>query len=115
MSSEGLMLVQTGIDYKNVEQVKLLIDEQLKRLRDGDFPQKLLDSAKRLYIQNMERIDEDRNAYLTLLHQYQLMNKEFNFVELKKSVKSLTKQDIVAVAKELNCISESIIKGVQNA
>lgn len=115
MSSEGLMLVQTGIDYKNVEQVKLLIDEQLKRLSAGDFPQKLLDSAKRLYIQNMERIDEDRNAYLTLLHQYQLMNKEFNFIEFKKSVKSLTKQDIVTVANELNCISESIIKGVQNA
>lgn len=115
MPSDGLLVIQTGIDANQYEPILPLIQEQIERLISGDFSNKLLSIAKRMYIQNMERLDEDRSAYFNVLTQHEIMGFKFDLEELKQKVKGISKADIQKVAKQLHMNSQSFIKGVKNA
>ncbi len=115
MGSDGLLLIQTGIDASKIEELRPLIQVQINRLISGDFSNALLKTAQKLYIQNMEQIDEDRLAYFNLLNQFDILNKNFDISEIKEKVQSLQKSDIQNAAKQLKLIAEGMIKGVSNA
>ena len=112
MASDGVLLIQTGIDASKLDELRPLIAVQIERLRKGDFPKSLLNVAKKLYIQNMEQLDEDRLAYFNLLNQFVILNKTFDLDIIKSKVKALSKKDIQASATKLNLIAEGLIKGV---
>lgn len=115
LSTDGLLLIQTGIDASKIDELKPLIQIQIDRLRTGDFSESLLKIAKHNYIQNIQRLDEDRSAYFNVLNQHDIMGKNFEVNQISLRVSAISKADIQRVAQQLEMISESIIEGVQHA
>lgn len=113
MASDGLMLVQTGIDASKIVELRPLIQTQIERLQKGEFSNQLVKIAKKLYIQNMEQLDEDRLAYFNVLNQFDILDRHFDLNEIKSIVNSINKLDIQKAAQKLRLISEGIVKGVQ--
>lgn len=111
---DGLMGIQTGIDFTQKEKTKELILIQVDRLQKGKFSQSLLNVAKRMYKSNLQTIKEDRNAYFNLSLQMNYLNKLLSVDEMIESIHKITKADIQTVAAKLSLISESLIKGVEH-
>ncbi len=112
MASDGLLLIQTGIDASKLEELRPLIAYQIQRLVTGQFPLNLLKVAKKLYLQNMEQLDEDRLSYFNVLNQFDILNRDFDLDFIKMKVKAITKEDIQKAASRLSLIAEGLIKGV---
>lgn len=114
LNFDGLMGIQTGIDFKQKDKTKDLILFQIDRLKRGKFSQSLLNVAKKMYKSNLQTIKEDRNAYFNLHLQMNYVHKKSNVDEMIESILKITKDDIQSVAAKLCLISESLIKGVDH-
>lgn len=108
---DGIMSIQTGIEFSKKELVETLIEEQIIKLRKGKFSKRLLNTAKKMYVNGLESMEDDQNAYLNFLFQRSFTNNDF---DLKKSIikiKNITKEDIMQVSNQLVLVSEFMIRG----
>jgi predicted Zn-dependent peptidase len=113
MNFDGIMSIQTGIAYENLDEVKLLINTQISRLINGEFPVKLLTIAQKMMRSSMESIADDRSAYLNFLFQRILTDHELDTTDILQRIKLVTKSDIQAAAKNLTMVSEIVLKGTR--
>lgn len=113
MNFDGIMSIQTGIAFENVEEVRRLIEVQIARLAEGNFPIKLLTIAQKMMRSSMESIADDRSAYLNFLFQRILTGHELDTSDILKRIKQVTKPDIQVAAKKLTKVSEIVLKGTR--
>lgn len=111
MNFDGIMSLQTGIAYENLEAVKDLIELQIWKLRTGAFSEKLLTVAKKMMLSSMESIQDDRSAYFNYLTQRLLTAHSLEVTEILEQIRSVTKSDIQAAAGQLRLVSEVVQKG----
>lgn len=108
---DGIMTIQTGIEYSKKELVETLIEEQIIKLKKGQFSLKLLQIAKKMFVNGLESMEDDQNAYLGFLFQRSITGHDINLKESILKIKNVSKEDIVKVANQLVLVSEYMIRG----
>lgn len=108
---DGIMTVQTGIEHTKKELVEILIEEQIIKLKKGQFSLKLMSIAKKMFVNGLESMEDDPNAYLNFLFQRSITSNDFNLKESIHKIKKIQKEDIVRVANQLELVSEFMIRG----
>lgn len=108
---DGIMTVQTGIEYSKKELVETLIEEQIIKLRKGNFSLKLMSIAKKMFVNGLESMEDDQNAYLGFLFQRSITGNDFNLKDSIDRIKKINKDDIIRVANQLVLVSEFMIRG----
>lgn len=108
---DGVMTVQTGIEHTKKELVEILIEEQINKLKKGQFSLKLMSIAKKMFVNGLESMEDDPNAYLNFLFQRSITSNDFNLKESIHKIKKIQKEDIVRVANQLELVSEFMIRG----
>lgn len=112
---DGVVVIQTGVDGVRIEEVKVLIQEQLKKLQSGKFSKSLLSIAKKMMSSNMESIEDDRAAYLNFLYQRYLTQQDTSIDRILEVLRKISKDDVMAAANKLQLVAESIVEGQQDA
>ncbi|NLA33075.1 MAG: hypothetical protein GX864_03970, partial [Mollicutes bacterium] len=92
--------IVAGIDYKNLELVKKLINQELEKIKKGKISQDQLKEIKReykgIYYQSIESIDEILFSYVEHHTKGKLtMDKEY------EEVMKVTKDEIAVLASKL--------------
>lgn len=108
---DGIMTIQTGIEQTKKELVEQLIEEQIIKLRKGKFSLKLLAIAKKMFVNGLESMEDDQNAYLSFLYQRSLTENDYDLKKSIKLIKNINKEDIMDVANQLTLVSEYMIRG----
>lgn len=108
---DGIMSIQTGIEHTKKEIVETLIEEQIIKLKKGKFSKRLLDIAKKMFVNGLDSMEDDQNAYLNYLYQRSYTNKDFDLNKSISLIKKISKEDIVQVANQLTLVSEFMIRG----
>ncbi len=108
---DGIMSIQTGIEQSKKELVELLIEKQIIKLRQGKFSSKLLTIAKKMFVNGLESMEDDQNAYLNFLFQRSFTKNNFDLKKSIDTIKKVTKEDIIMVANQLVLVSEFMIRG----
>jgi predicted Zn-dependent peptidase len=108
---DGIMSIQTGIEFSKKELVERLIEEQIIKLRKGKFSKRLLTIAKKMFVNGLESMVDDQNAYLNFLFQRSFTNNDFDLNKSISKIKNISKEDIVQVANQLLLVSEFMIRG----
>ncbi len=108
---DGIMTIQTGIEHSKKELVEILIEEQIIKLRKGNFSLKLLNIAKKMFVNGLESMEDDQNAYLGFLFQRSITGNDFDLKKSIQLIKKINKEDIMQAANRLVLISEFMIKG----
>lgn len=108
---DGIMTVQTGIEHTKKELVEILIEEQINKLKKGQFSLKLMSIAKKMFVNGLESMEDDPNAYLNFLFQRSITSNDFKLKESIHKIKKIQKEDIVRVANQLELVSEFMIRG----
>lgn len=110
----GLVRVTTGIDKDKFDEARQEIDRQLKRLRDGDFDQALIDSSKRLMLNNIDSISDDLDDYIDFLYNNLLSYYPFDIDEYKEKIMAVSKEDIQRVASNYKPYLCHFLRGINN-
>ncbi|HBT19452.1 MAG TPA: hypothetical protein DEA52_05285 [Clostridiaceae bacterium] len=111
----GVMTIGAGVDYRNFEKVKNLIDEELQKMRQGIFTDQEV-SAARTKIKSSLRSMEDSmfsmSSYLTALRVFGI---SYTVEDVMKGIDGVTKEEIIAVAGGIEYIAGHYLQGeVQN-
>ena len=99
--AKGVMLITAGVDAANVQQAAELSLEQVRRIQLGEFSDELLDSAKRLWTQEVETVfDTNSGTALKTIHDWAL-NRPLSVRDAIDQVQQVTKKDVMEAAKSL--------------
>lgn len=100
-SHKGILLIFSGIDAKDYEKAKQIIEEQIEAMKSGDFTENdLAETKEQLTNQILETLDHPQGI-IELLYQQVLANKHLPPNELIAQIKSATKDDIINVAQKV--------------
>ena len=110
---DRLLIVQVSLDESNVSKVIKLVKKALKEMVDGKFSNEDIDNAKTSIIHALEMADDNPVSILNN-YVFELFDKLPNVTKRVEQIKTITKSDLIKVAKKvkLNLIYD--LKGGEN-
>ncbi|WNF35391.1 pitrilysin family protein [Bacillaceae bacterium IKA-2] len=101
-SHKGLLMVMSGIEFKNYDQAVKIIKEQLKSMQNGDFSDSEIEQTKAvLKNQVLETVDAAK-GYVELLYHNAVANKVRSIEDWIFGIESVTKEDIINVGRNVH-------------
>ncbi|WP_374721825.1 EF-P 5-aminopentanol modification-associated protein YfmF [Peribacillus tepidiphilus] len=112
-SHKGLLLVMSGIDYKNYDKAVSIIKAQMEAIQNGDFTEEELSQTKAV-IKNqlLETIDVARGLVEVLYHNV-MVGKDITLEEWFQKTDTVTKEDIVDVSKNIQLDTIYFLTGTE--
>jgi predicted Zn-dependent peptidase len=112
-SHKGLMMVMSGIEFKNYDQAVGIINEQLEAMRNGDFTDGEVEQTKAV-IKNqlLETVDTSRGLIEVLYHNA-VSNKQIDLKTWLSEVESTTKEEIIAAANKVELDTIYFLTGME--
>ncbi|WP_064093650.1 EF-P 5-aminopentanol modification-associated protein YfmF [Rossellomorea aquimaris] len=112
-SHKGLMMVMSGIEFKNYDQAVGIIKEQLQAMKDGEFTDSEIDQTKAV-IRNqlLETIDTSRGL-IEILYHNAIAGKEIGLEHWLNEIEKTTKEEIVKVANKVELDTIYFLTGME--
>ena len=109
--NKGIMLVQSGVENKNITKAKDEILNQLEDIKLGNFTQDDIDSIKRNMSNGLRTVSD----YLSSIENFYLSqtfdNTKYTIDELIDKINSVSKEQIIDAAKSITLDTVYILKG----
>ncbi|WP_144614481.1 EF-P 5-aminopentanol modification-associated protein YfmF [Bacillus cereus] len=112
-SHKGLLFVMSGIEAKNYEKAVEIIKEQMLAMQNGDFSEEEMHQTKSV-IQNqiLEAIDTPR-GFVEMLYHGIISDRTRPVEEWLTGIESVTKEEIVKVAKNIELDTIYFLQGTE--
>ncbi|PFE19931.1 EF-P 5-aminopentanol modification-associated protein YfmF [Bacillus cereus] len=112
-SHKGLLFVMSGIEAKNYEKAVEIIKEQMLAMQNGDFSEEEMHQTKSV-IQNqiLEAIDTPR-GFVEMLYHGIISDRTRPIEEWLSGIESVTKEEIVKVAKNIELDTIYFLHGTE--
>ncbi|MDC7971856.1 pitrilysin family protein [Bacillus sp. BLCC-B18] len=112
-SHKGLLFVMSGIEAKNYEKAVEIIKEQMLAMQNGDFSEEEMHQTKSV-IQNqiLEAIDTPR-GFVEMLYHGIISDRTRPVEEWLTGIESVTKEEIVRVAKNIELDTIYFLQGTE--
>ncbi|WP_157349724.1 EF-P 5-aminopentanol modification-associated protein YfmF [Bacillus sp. EE-W1] len=112
-SHKGLLFVMSGIEAKNYEKAVEIIKEQMLAMQNGDFSEEEMHQTKSV-IQNqiLEAIDTPR-GFVEMLYHGIISDRTRPVEEWLIGIESVTKEEIVKVAKNIELDTIYFLQGTE--
>jgi predicted Zn-dependent peptidase len=112
-SHKGLMMVMSGIEFKNYDQAVGIINEQLKAMKKGDFTDAEIEQTKAV-IRNqlLETVDTSRGLIEVLYHNA-LSGSQIDLGHWLEEVEKTTKEEIIAAANKVELDTIYFLTGME--
>ncbi|MCU5093119.1 EF-P 5-aminopentanol modification-associated protein YfmF [Bacillus wiedmannii] len=112
-SHKGLLFVMSGIEAKNYEKAVEIIKEQMLAMQNGDFSEEEMHQTKSV-IQNqiLEAIDTPRR-FVEMLYHGIISDRTRPVEEWLTGIESVTKEEIVKVAKNIELDTIYFLQGTE--
>lgn len=111
---KGLMLVSSGIEVENYDKALAEIAVQLDAVRAGDFTDGDLEAAKKCLASDLRSIMDTPAALEGFWLSQNLQGLDFDPMELAALTESVTREDVVAIARSVVCDSVYFLKGTED-
>lgn len=110
---DGLFYIYAGISSKNFEKTRDEIYKELNEMRNGNFTDKNIKDAKQVILSIIKEVDEYPGAILDHYFNYLYFGND-TLEKQKEEIKSVTKEDIIRVAKKIDIDTIFLLKEGQN-
>jgi predicted Zn-dependent peptidase len=111
-SHKGILMVMSGIDFKNYDQAVRIIREQMDAMIKGDFTEhELLQTKAVIENQLLETIDTSRGMVEILYHNV-VGGHRIGFDQWLEEIKNVTKDEIVKVANKIEMDTIYFLTGI---
>ena len=110
LSFDGVMIINTGMDYKNIEQTETLIKQQIASIQVNTYTDELLESAKQLLINSVRSVIDNANAIMNFAYLNHLANNDQSYEQTIKKIEMITKEEIQQAFNSLSLNTTFILK-----
>ena len=110
---DNIMMIYSGIENKNVDDVLKLIKKVLQNVTKGKFADEDLNNAKETIIASINASKDSQTGIINTYFAKVLVDAK-DFEERIDNIKKVTKNDIINVAKKVYIHSTYILKGDTN-
>ena len=107
----GVLVITAGIESKDYEKVKLLIQEQLENMQQGKFSQKDIEVAKLALKNAFMKTKDEPISQISLLFNRNITNKEETDEQYLEKMMAVTKEDIIKVCQNIKLDTIFLLKG----
>ncbi|MCT8139877.1 insulinase family protein [Anaerobacillus sp. CMMVII] len=110
-SHKGILMVMSGIEFKNYDQAVSIIKEQLKSMQSGDFSDSEIEQT-RAVIKNqiLETVDVAK-GYVELLYHNAVATKSLTIEDWLEGIDKVSKEDIIKVGQKIQLDTIYFLKG----
>ncbi|MDN6419534.1 MAG: insulinase family protein, partial [Lactiplantibacillus plantarum] len=108
----GVLKVQAGIDGKNHDQVLAIIAAQLTAIQAGDFTDDLVEQLKLGLINDFESSLDSQRTFAVQALIDDLTQQRVTDTEWLRQIQSVTREQIIAVAKMVTLNNGFFLSGV---
>jgi len=109
----NLIQIRAGVDYKNAKKVINLSKKCVEKIKTGDFDEKLIERAKKCYVNAIIENEDYANSVLSDYMNTYFFGKE-NMNIRRERINEVTKEDVVNFAKKINLDTIYILRGEKN-
>ncbi|MDO6655668.1 pitrilysin family protein [Anaerobacillus sp. 1_MG-2023] len=110
-SHKGLIIVMSGIEFKNYKKTVDIIKEQLTAMRNGEFNEEEMKQTKTMIRNQLLETVDDAKGMVELLYHGVVSQKLRTIEEWLDGVEAVTKEDILAVADKVKLDTVYFLKG----
>lgn len=114
MSFEGLMLITTQLDQKNIELASNLMKEQVRRIINGDFTDSQFSSAINLLLSSFDSIMDDEISIINFMADSIIRDLPIDIEKQKQQYLSISKEQVIEAFKQVTCEFEYQLVGGQD-
>lgn len=101
IKSKNNIIIRCGIEINNYQKALDIIKDQLRQMRDGEFSEDDINSAKQLMIASCKSISETQDGEINFYFSQELSDDTASIEELIKDVESVTKEQILKIAEKI--------------
>ncbi len=105
-SYDGMMMINTSLDSKDIDAANQLIDQQLERIKQGDFDQNLLDGAMKMLESSFASIEDDIYSIQNFIRTQIFTQSNFDIETHAQKYHQVTLPMIQTVAKQIHYLGE---------
>ena len=91
----------TGVDPQHVDKALALIEEQVEKLRQGDFDDELLTVSQTMILSSLKAGDDVMNSIVALQYQNDLLGRDYTSDTIISLVDQVSREDVIAMARRL--------------
>lgn len=96
------ILIRAGIEIANYNKALDIIKKQIEDMKNGEFTKKDLEDAKQNIISAIKFIPDEQDTQITYYFGQVIAGSNVSFEEYIKRIESITKEQIVNLAKKIN-------------
>lgn len=108
--ADSVMLIQSGISYKNYHKVVTQVKNIMKKVTKGDISEEDIKNAKLEYLSILEETNDNIENVIESKIVQDLLDLDDFSIRIEK-IKQVTKEDIIAVAKKIKIDTIYLLKG----
>lgn len=106
---DNVLTISAGINSKNYDDVVYSVQQEIENMKNGDFKEEEIESAKQLFISTLNEIEEYPTSIID--HHYSIYHyKRKKVVTQIKNIKEITKEEIIKVAKKVKLDTIYLLK-----
>lgn len=111
---KGILMVDSGVEFANMEKTEKAVLGELQKLKDGDFDSSIIDASKLALIGALHGV-YDSQAVLDRWYSDRLFDKRtLSPDEMADLIATVTKEDIVAAANGVRLDTVYCLRGEEN-
>lgn len=108
----GTMIVQTGIDSKEVEKVKKIVAQQLVEMQEGNFSQEDFQQTKSMLKNSVIQSEDNPGSVIERTYANQLaLGKVIDIEEWISGLEQVTKEEVMSIAKQVQLKATFFLTG----
>ena len=95
--NKGFLMVDSGVEQKNIVKAKEQILIELKKLQKGEFDEELINTSKRAILEALKS-NNDSDMVIDSWYSFRRSDELYSPEELSKQIEAVTKQEIINIA-----------------
>ena len=108
---KGIMLIESGVELKNIDKAKEEILKQIEDIKNNNFDDNQFEATKMALIQSYQKM-EDSISSIDSWYAFQPFTETIKSTkEAVKEIENVTREDVVAMAKKLTLDTVYTLKG----
>ena len=98
---DGIIRVGTSFDIENLYKIKLLIEEQLTKMKNGEFSDELLETTKQMYINNYRQSEDSIASLMWNAFRESIIHDNRTTAKIIEDIQNVTKDSIKAAFNDV--------------
>lgn len=107
----SVLMVNAGVDFDKFDRVEVLVTEQVDAIRRGMFDSDELESAKKIFISNLQSLSDYPNSYMNFYYNMMITEGEVDVEQYIKRIEAVTSDMVCKAFEEIQL--DSVVRLTQ--